>query len=150
MIESRDKVYNFSLPGIFENGETGNFELKKYEGKTVLLYFYSLERAKKCINDVEKHADVFSELKDTVCIWINVAPLKDQVFIKQKYMPELILLEDAEWEVSDMFTARNNNRESSLGHVFILGKDRRVIRNWRDIRLVDTLPSILYCIEGVE
>ena len=156
MLEPGDFVYNFMAKALIKNGDIKNIRLNEFEGKNIILIFYSMKRSmaateqfqtknnKSVTDKFQENIDRLNSINNAMVIGINKNPIHKQQLIKDKYLFNMAFIEDYDEEIAKLFSAyQRNDRGSSLGHIFIINGDRKVIAAWRNIRVTDTLDSVL-------
>ena len=152
MVSEGKKAPNFKL-----SDETGKaVELAKLKGHTVVVYFYPRDDTSGCTaeaKDFSCHAPKFARLGAEI-IGISPDSPESHAKFKAKYGLEVRLAADPEktaaeaygvWVEKSMYGKKYMGVERST---FLIGKDGKIGRIWRKVKVPGHAEEVLAAIEG--
>lgn len=125
--------------------EIGDFDLQKYIGKRIVLYFYPMDNTPGCSKQAEKFREDIDRLKKQGIVVIGVScdsPKSHQKF-QEKYKLPYILVSDSRWSrcISKMYDAAGFFY--SKRHTILINKRGIVIHVFEDVNIKNQIDDIL-------
>lgn len=101
-----DKIDDFKLPGIDQDGNEGMFSLSDFKGQNVVLYFYPKDDTPGCTQEACDFRDNFNRLT-SLAVVLGVSPddIKSHKKFKDKHSLNFILLSDTDHALAERFGA---------------------------------------------
>lgn len=141
---------DIKLQGIDKDGSVKEFTLADFGGKKVVLYFYPKDDTPICTEEAKSFRDNLEKLsKYGVVIGVSSDDIKSHESFKEKYHLNFPLLADIEHKLAEKFEVlkeKTNNGKKTMvveRSTFILDKDGKIEKAWRDIDINGHIEEIL-------
>ena len=145
------KAPNFKIVG------TSNkiVELNKIKSKFIVLYFYPKDDTPGCTLETKDFNSLLSKFKKYDCSIFGISKddLKSHLKFKKKYGVKFELLADEKKEVIKAYKVWG--KKKFMGKEFMglirstfLIKDKKIIKNWRSVKVKDHAQEVLDFIEN--
>ena len=145
------KAPNFKIVG------TSNkiVELNKIKSKFIVLYFYPKDDTPGCTLETKDFNSLLSKFKKYDCSIFGISKdnLKSHLKFKKKYGVKFELLADEKKEAIKAYKVWG--KKKFMGKEFMglirstfLIKDKKIIKNWRSVRVKDHAQEVLDFIEN--
>ncbi|WP_409291590.1 thioredoxin-dependent thiol peroxidase [Peribacillus sp. SCS-37] len=150
-IQTGNTAPDFTLEA--SNGE--KISLSDYRGRNVVLYFYPKDMTPGCTTEACDFRDKHEEFEglDTVIIGISPDPVKKHEAFIEKYGLPFLLLADPDHiaaEAYGVWKLKKNFGKEYMGierSTFIIGKDGRVVKDWRKVKVKGHVDEALQYIK---
>lgn len=141
---------DIKLQGIDKDGSVKEFTLADFGGKKVVLYFYPKDDTPICTEEAKSFRDNLEKLsKYGVVIGVSSDDIKSHEVFKEKYHLNFPLLADIEHKLAEKFEVlkeKTNDGKKTMvveRSTFILDKDGKIEKAWRDIDINGHIEEIL-------
>ncbi len=141
---------DIKLQGIDKDGSVKEFTLADFGGKKVVLYFYPKDDTPICTEEAKSFRDNLEKLsKYGVVIGVSSDDIKSHESFKEKYHLNFPLLADIEHKLAEKFEVlkeKTNDGKKTMvveRSTFILDKDGKIEKAWRDIDINGHIEEIL-------
>lgn len=141
---------DIKLQGIDKDGSVKEFTLADFGGKKVVLYFYPKDDTPICTEEAKSFRDNLEKLsKYGVVIGVSSDDIKSHESFKEKYHLNFPLLADIEHKLAEKFEVlkeKTNDGKKTMAverSTFILDKDGKIEKAWRDIDINGHIEEIL-------
>ena len=145
-----DKVENFILNGIDENGEEKTFSFSDFKGKNVVLYFYPKDDTPGCTQEACDFRDNFNRLvSKALVVGVSADGIESHKKFKAKHDLNFILLSDPEHKVMEKFEAYGEKLmygkkvTGVIRSTFIIDKDGIIKKVWHNVRVNGHVDNVL-------
>lgn len=153
LIEGK-KAPEFSL--VNEKGET--VQLKDYQGKNVILYFYPKDMTPGCTTEACDFRDKYEDFSHLNAVVLGVSPddaKKHTKFIDKHGLPfSLLVDEDHEvaeaygvWVLKKMYGREYMGIERST---FLIDREGNLVKQWRKVRVKNHIEEVYAFLEEQE
>ena len=158
MLKEGDKVPNFCLKGIDEQGNEREFCIEEFKGKKVILYFYPKDNTPGCTQEACDFRDNLNVLKEMGYVVIGVSPdsVNSHKKFKEKHNLNFILLSDPEKKVAEMFGAYGEKKaygkttKGIIRSTFIIDEEGRIIKEWRNVKAKGHVQKVIETLKSLE
>lgn len=143
MIKEGERVKNFVLKGIDENGLERDFSLTELlkDKKYLIIYFYPKDDTPGCTTEACDFRDNLEKiLPFAKVIGISADSIDNHKKFRQKHSLNFPLLSDPEFKVINEFGAAGEKilfgkkKHSIVRSTFIINSEGRVIKAWRNVK----------------
>jgi peroxiredoxin Q/BCP len=141
------KLNNFSLQGTNDL----NFELNKFSGKKLVIYFYPKDSTPGCTNEGIDFSTKLAEFKAKNCEVFGISrdSLKSHENFKKKYNFNFELLSDPDeraCNIFDVIKMKNMYGKQVRGierSTFVIDEDGKIIKEWRGVKVNGHVDEVL-------
>jgi peroxiredoxin Q/BCP len=141
------KLKNFSLQGTNDL----NFELNKFSGKKLVIYFYPKDSTPGCTNEGIDFSTKLAEFKAKNCEVFGISrdSIKSHENFKKKYDFDLELLSDPDeiaCNIFDVIKMKNMYGKQVRGierSTFVIDEDGKIIKEWRGVKVNGHVDEVL-------
>jgi len=141
------KLKNFSLQGTNDL----NFELNKFSGKKLVIYFYPKDSTPGCTNEGIDFSTKLAEFKAKNCEVFGVSrdSVKSHENFKKKYNCNFELLSDPDeiaCNIFDVIKMKNMYGKQVRGierSTFVIDEDGKIIKEWRGVKVTGHVDEVL-------
>ncbi len=146
-----DFIKNFKLPGINSKGEEKEYILNEIlNDKYLILYFYPRDNTSGCTTEARDFRDNYEIIKNNFII-VGISPdsIESHKKFMNKYELNFILLSDKKKEIMKRFGAFGEKKmygQTRMGVIrstFIINKDMKIIKSWRNVRAKGHVNKVL-------
>lgn len=152
-LEVGDVAPQFDLPR--DGG--GSLSLAAFRGKSVVLYFYPQDDTTSCTNEAIGFSQMKAEFEKAGAVVIGLSPdsVKKHDKFKAKYDLTVDLVADEErkvieayhlWVEKTMYGRKYMGVERTT---FLIGKDGRIVRIWRQVRVKGHAEEVLAAVRAL-
>lgn len=147
-----EKVKDFCLHGIDENGEEKDFSLYQFKGKNVVAYFYPKDETPGCTQEACDFRDNINKLSsscDTVVLGISADDIESHKKFQEKHNLNFILLSDPKHEVLDQFEAWGPQNlygkmvDGTIRSTFLIDKNDYLKKEWKKVKVEGHVDEVL-------
>jgi len=142
MLKKNDTVPNFSLIGIGANGEKRKISLSEFKGKDIVLYFYPKDGTKDCTIEACNFRDSLNIINRAIIIGISGDSIDDHSKFHKEQLLNFYLLSDTDFNIAKLFDAWDEKTQSCKRQTFLLNGDFKIIKEWRDIDVINHATEI--------
>lgn len=152
MLNIGDKVPDFTLSGIDENGDEKNFSLEELlkENKNIVLYFYPKDNTPGCTKEACDFRDNINRITSIAKV-IGVSPdsVSSHIKFKEKQDLNFILLSDTDKKLAEILGAYGEKKmygKTYMGIIrstFIIDADGIIKNVWRNIKVKGHVDEVL-------
>jgi len=150
VLQEGDKVPNFCLKGIDENGQEREFCFEEFSKGKVILYFYPKDNTPGCTTEACDFRDNLNLLKNYGITVIGISPdsVESHKKFKEKYQLNFILLSDPDKKVAEMFGAYGEKKsygkvtKGIIRSTFYI-EDGVIKKAWRNVRAKGHVERVL-------
>jgi len=150
ILQEGDKVPNFCLKGIDENGQEKEFCFEEFSKGKVIVYFYPKDNTPGCTTEACDFRDNLNLLKNYGITVIGISPdsVQSHKRFKEKYNLNFILLSDTDKKVAEMFGAYGEKKnygkitKGIIRSTFYI-EDGIIKKAWRNVRAKGHVERIL-------
>ncbi len=150
MIDEGDKIANFELSGIDENGEERLYTSKDFCGKKFVLYFYPKDNTSGCTTEACDFRDNMERVADKVTV-VGVSPdsIKSHVKFRDKHGLNFPLLSDPDKTLSEPLGAYGEKKmcgRVSMGIIrstFLIDEKGVIKKAWRKVKVKGHVDDVL-------
>ena len=158
MLKEGDKVPNFCLQGIDEQGKEREFCFDEFRGKKVILYFYPKDNTPGCTQEACDFRDNLNLLKELGYVVIGVSPdsINSHKKFKEKYNLNFILLSDPDKKVAEMFGAYGEKKaygkvtKGIIRSTFLIDEEGRIVKEWRNVKAKGHVAKVIETLKNLE
>ena len=158
MLKEGDKVPNFCLQGIDEEGKEKEFCFDEFKGKKVILYFYPKDNTPGCTQEACDFRDNLNLLKEMGYVVIGVSPdsVNSHKKFKEKYNLNFILLSDPDKKVAEMFGAYGEKKaygkvtKGIIRSTFLIDEEGRIVKEWRNVKAKGHVAKVIETLKNLE
>jgi len=145
MLEIGDTANNITLKGLTKENHMANISLSDFQGKNVILFFYSMEKALNAPEKTKQFGDTFNVLNDAVILLVNKDSLENQIQLKKlSEFSNFIFLTDPNGRAAKIFDTENDNTLSSTSSLFLLNGDLKIINLWKQQEHMGNIADEIY------
>ncbi|NPB06515.1 MAG: peroxiredoxin [Aquificae bacterium] len=156
MIKEGDRLPEFRLEGVDEEGKVREFSLNDFKGKKLVLYFYPKDNTPGCTTEAKEFNELLDEFRRLGYEVVGVSPdaPASHLKFKQKLGLRFPLLSDPNKELARALGAYGKKKsygrvtEGIIRSTFLIDEEGRLVRAWRNVkakghaeRLLKTLKS---------
>ncbi len=149
-LQEGDKVPNFCLKGIDENGQEKEFCFKDFAKGKVIIYFYPKDNTPGCTTEACDFRDNLNLIKNYGITVIGISPdsVQSHKRFKEKHNLNFILLSDIDKKVAEMFGAYGEKKsygkitKGIIRSTFYI-EDGVIKKAWRNVRAKGHVERIL-------
>ncbi len=141
---------DIKLQGIDKDGSVKEFTLADFGGKRVVVYFYPKDDTPICTEEAKSFRDNLEKLsKYGVVIGVSTDDIKSHEDFREKYHLNFPILSDVGHKLAEKFAVWNEkvtDGKKVAGverSTFILDKDGKIEKEWRDIDINGHIEEIL-------
>ncbi len=146
-----DIVKDFRLPCLCTNNEEKECSLKELsKDKHTILYFYPKDNTYGCTKEAQDFRDSMDYFKEKfVVCGISPDSIESHKRFKQKHDLNFYLLSDKEKTIMKKFNAFGEKkmygkvRMGVIRSTFILDKDLKIVKSWRNVRAKGHVEKII-------
>ena len=128
-----------------------DFKLSDYSDQNVVLYFYPKDNTPGCTNESIQFNELFEAFDKKSCVIFGISrdSLKSHENFKGKFNFKFELISDSDEAVCKMFDVikmKNMYGKQVRGierSTFLIGKDGKVKREWRKVKVPDHAADVL-------
>ena len=150
VLQEGDKVPNFCLKGIDENGQEREFCFEEFSKGKVILYFYPKDNTPGCTTEACDFRDNLNLLKNYGITVIGISPdsVESHKKFKEKYNLNFILLSDPDKKVAEMFGAYGEKKsygkvtKGIIRSTFYI-EDGVIKKAWRNVKAKGHVERVL-------
>jgi len=150
VLQEGDKVPNFCLKGIDENGQEREFCFEEFSKGKVILYFYPKDNTPGCTTEACDFRDNLNLLKNYGITVIGISPdsVESHKRFKEKYNLNFILLSDPDKKVAEMFGAYGEKKsygkvtKGIIRSTFYI-EDGVIKKAWRNVKAKGHVERVL-------
>ena len=137
----------FSLPDAYEQ----QHQLKDYQGKWVILYFYPKDNTPGCTIEALEFTDLAKEFKQQGAIVIGISPdscASHQKFIDSKHL-NVLLLSDKDHRVAETYDAWGKKKfmgREYMGIIrstYLLDPQGMIVHHWPNVKAKGHAQAVL-------
>lgn len=141
---------DIKLQGIDKDGSVKEFTLADFGGKRVVVYFYPKDDTPICTEEAKSFRDNLEKLsKYGVVIGVSTDDIKSHEDFREKYHLNFPILSDVGHKLAEKFAVwkeKVTDGKKVAGverSTFILDKDGKIEKEWRDIDINGHIEEIL-------
>ena len=158
MLKEGDKVPNFCLKGIDEEGREREFCFEEFKGKKVILYFYPKDNTPGCTQEACDFRDNMNILKSMGYVVIGISPdsVNSHKKFKEKHNLNFILLSDPDKKVAEMFGAYGEKKaygkvtKGIIRSTFLIDEEGRILKEWRNVKAKGHVAKVVETLKSLE
>ena len=148
-----DIAPDFTLPG---DGNS-SFKLSAFAGKPVVLYFYPEDDTPSCTNEAISFSQLKSDFEKAGAVVVGLSPdsVKKHDKFKAKHSLSVDLVADEERKVIEayhLWVEKTMYGRQYMGverATFLIGKDGRIARVWRKVRVKGHAEEVLEAVRAL-
>jgi len=149
-----DKIENFTLQGIDENGVEKEFSLSDFKGKNLVLYFYPKDNTPGCTQEACDFRDNFNRLTSKAfVVGVSTDDIKSHKKFQEQHNLNFPLLSDVEHRLGEKFGAwgeKSMYGKKYMGTIrstFLINKNGVLEKIWTNVKVKGHVDEILIELE---
>ncbi len=158
MLKEGDRVPNFCLKGIDEEGKEREFCFGEFRGKKVIIYFYPKDNTPGCTQEACDFRDNLNLLKELGYTVIGVSPDSPSSHrkFKEKYGLNFVLLSDPDKKVAEMFGAYGEKKaygkvtKGIIRSTFVIDEEGKIVKEWRKVKAKGHVQKVVEFLKSSE
>lgn len=143
-LKPSDKVENFELDGVDENGNFKKFSLNDFKDKNVVLYFYPKDDTSLCTQQALEFQKNLNKFKNRAKV-IGISP--DSLESHQKFHKRnnlsFPLLSDQDHKIAKKFNAFGKQQQGIIRSTFLINKYGVIEKIWDNVKPKGHVEQIL-------
>ena len=151
MLKEGDKAPDFCLKGIDGDGKEGEFCLKDFKGKKVILYFYPKDNTPGCTTEACDFRDNIGLLTEKGFTVIGVSPdsVESHKKFREKHSLNFYLLSDPNKEVAKAYGAYGKKKmygketEGIIRSTFYIDEEGVVRKAWYNVKAKGHVEKVI-------
>jgi len=144
-----DKINDFTLQGIDNEGNEKEFSFSQFKDDTVILYFYPKDNTPGCTIEACDFRDNFNRLTGTAVV-IGVSPddIKSHKKFQKDHGLNFIILSDPEHKLAETFGAWQEKsmygkKYMGINRSTFLIKNGALVKKWSDVKVKGHVDEVL-------
>lgn len=150
MLKKGQKAPNFCLKGIDQKGKEGEFCLKDFTEKKIVLYFYPKDNTPGCTKEACDFRDNLNKIKDKAVV-IGVSPdsIKSHKKFREKHSLNFFLLSDPEKKVAEKYGAFGEKKvcgkvkKGIIRSTFIIDEKGKIVKTFYNVKVKGHVEEVL-------